>query len=151
MFHRFIIMWSVMCFFLFCHQSFPPTRGAGLPQTAVLQRLQERPLLSGPGHHGDRAHPPETPWYGPVSGSDAAGSCGSGRSRTPAATDGSVPAGGHVFIRGRRKPEVHLRAARMGGGDAGQSLSASLKIRAVVFTADYFIRCFVIKLFKYWK
>lgn len=122
MFHRFIITWSVMCFFLFCHQSFPPTRGAGLPQTAVLQRLQERPFLSGSGHHGDRAHPPETPWYGPVSGSDAAGSCGSGRSRTPAATDGSVPAGGHVFIRGRRKPEVHLRAARMGGGDAGQPL-----------------------------
>lgn len=29
--------------------------------------------------------------------------------------------------------------------------SASLKIRAVVFTADYFIRCFIIKLFKYWK
>ncbi len=109
--------------FVLHHQSVLPSRGAGLPQTAVLQCLQEGPLCSGPWQHRGRAHEPESHRQWPDTGADTAGSCGccgSGKCRAPAATNGSIPAGSHVLVRGRRKPAVHLRAARMGGGDTGQ-------------------------------
>lgn len=88
----------------------------------MLQRLPEGPLLSVPGAHRHGAALAESHRRRPLSGSDPAGSRGGGWSRSPAATDCALPAGGHVVIRGRRKPEVHLRAAGMGGGDAGQPL-----------------------------
>lgn len=93
--------------------------GAGLPAPAVCQRLQEGPLLRG--HRARRGAPPEPLGQGRhlIGRPDVAGRRRGGRGQPPPSANEPAGAGGHVVVGGRGKPEVHLRAAGMGGGDTG--------------------------------
>lgn len=118
-------VWKLKLFFNFIyrHQSVLPSGGAGLPEITVLQHLQERSLLPVVEQYRARTQQPESHRWRPDTGANPARNCGGGWRGSAAATNGSLPAGGHVFIRRRRELEVHLRTAWMGGGDTGQSFT----------------------------